>query len=159
MKMENNYMIKKVVSAWYVHKSNIEELCDSLPVEESEYLLDKLDYYKKKVNKPFTIIKYDRKSKNVSLIYSPDWDTVNEPTVGTSYTIKPDNSIVTRKGGSQVYHNKWQFVGPNYSGFNIQQAKQRTKEWNSIPNINSLKKFIGNKKYWHDLLRQNDMEI
>ena len=152
-------MIKKVVSAWYVHKSNIEELCNSIPIEESEYLLNKIDYFTREVDKPFTVIKYDRKSKNVSFIYSPDWDTVNEPTVGTSYTIKPDNSVVTRKGGSQVYHNKWQFVSSNYKGFDIQDAKKRTQEWNSIPGINNLKKFIGNKTYWHNLLRQNNMEI
>lgn len=152
-------MIKKVVSAWYVHKSNLQELLDSLTPEEASIVEDKIEFYDALVGKPYTVIKFDKKSHDVSFIYSSDWDTANEPTIDISYTIKPDDKIVTRRNGNQVYHNKWQFVAPNYSGFDVEKAKQRTKDWNAIPNINSIKKYIGNKKYWHDLLNQYGLEI
>ena len=59
----------------------------------------------------------------------------------------------------QIYHNKWQFVKPTYTGFDIEQAKERTKEWNSIPGINQVKSKIGYRKFWNQLLQDNGVEL
>ena len=58
-----------------------------------------------------------------------------------------------------MYHNKWQFVSSNYTGFDVEESKKRTKEWNSIPNIKSMKSKIGNVDFWHNLLREYNLSI
>lgn len=147
--------MKKVMKSLYVHKSNIDELLSNVPND----VADRIKNIIKNFDKPYAIVKYDSITGNISLIDSPDWDEVNEPTVGDSYTFKPDGSVAYRKGGTQVYHNKWMFVSPDYKGFDIEKAKQRTKEWNSIPDIKDHKSRIGYKSYWHEYLKKNGLEI
>lgn len=154
--MEPITEVKKVMKSLYVHKSNLKELFDNI---DDGTVIERIQKIIKNFDKPFEIVKYDSITGNISLIDSPDWDTVNEPTVGDSYTYKPDGSVSYRKGGTQVYHNKWQFVAPDYTGFDIEKAKQRTKEWNAIPDIRDHKSRIGYKNYWHDYLRKNGLEI
>jgi len=148
-------MIKKVVNCLYTHISNLGELFTYLPSDEIDRLQNIINNFSNK----FNIIKYNKDNRNISLIYSSDWDIANEPTIDISYTISPDGNIKTINNGRQVYHNKWQFVASDYKGFNIEKAKQRTKEWNSIPDINNLKSKIGNKDYWVNLLKSNNMEV
>ena len=147
--------MKKVMKSLYVHKSNLQELFDSIPYEDVLRIKEII----KSFDKNYEIVKYDYLNKNVSLIDSPDWNVANEPTVGDSYTFKQDGTIVYRKGGKQVYHNKWQFVSSNYTGFDIEKSKRRTKEWNSIPGISDNKLRIGNKEFWHNYLRRNGLKI
>ena len=59
----------------------------------------------------------------------------------------------------QVYHNKWQFVSENYKGFDVEKSKERTKQWNAIPNIKALKCKIGYKDFWYELLNENNLSI
>lgn len=152
-------MIKRVMTALYAHKSNIDEICKNISVNEAEHLIDICQWFKEEYNVSFDIVKYDKKSKNISFIESPNWNEENEPTVGISYTVKPDGSTSIRKGCEQIYHNKWQFVKPAYTGFDIEQAKERTKEWNSIPGINQVKSKIGYRKFWNQLLQDNGVEL
>ena len=51
------------------------------------------------------------------------------------------------------------FVSSDYKGFDIETAKQRTKLWNSIPDIKKHKSKIGNKKYWNELLQKNNIPL
>ena len=64
-----------------------------------------------------------------------------------------------RRDGKRVYHNKWQFVSKDYTGFSVEEAKKRTKLWNSIPNIKKLKSKIGNKEFWYCLLEENGIDL
>lgn len=158
-------MIKTVVTASYVHKSNINELIEKkIPTENT----DDFKRFIRLVDNTaiiYDIIKYDK--GNVTLISSPDWDQANEPIVGMCYRWKKDEwfdeygnlnlNCKATKNFRQIYHNKWQFVGDNYDGFDVEAAKERTKLWNSIPNLD--KKRIGNKNYWIELLKENDIEI
>lgn len=146
-------MIKIVQYARYAHKSNLNQLISNLNYSEAE----RVKKIVRTFNNPFDIIKYN--NGVVSLMRSSDWDTANEPTIDVSYTIGLDNSVKVIRNGRQVYHNKWQFVSDDYTGFDIEEAKQRTKLWNSIPNINSYKNRIGNKVFWHELLNEYDIEI
>ena len=156
-------MIKTVVQAHYVHKSNIKELLDKkIPQEERENVLKLLEQASSKYE--YTVVKYDR--GNITLIYSSDWDIANEPLVDVCYRWKAGewfdaNGIITTpktlKNGRQIYHNKWQFVAADYTGFDIETAKARTKLWNSIPNLNKSK--IGNKTYWVELLKAHNIEV
>ena len=51
------------------------------------------------------------------------------------------------------------FVADNYTGFDIQKSKERSKQIEAIPNIKSLKSKIGNAKFWEQLLKENGMEV
>lgn len=145
--------MKKVMNCLYVHKSNISELhLDDL----GNYAIEILD--RKFPN--YQVVKYDPKKRVISGIESPDWNTANEPIVGDSMIINlvtgEEKIYKGRKENPQIYHNKWQFVADDYTGFDIEAAKQRTIEWNNIPNLNKSK--IGNKNYWVELLKANGME-
>ena len=149
-------MIKKVCGAIYAHKSNIKELLQYIP---SEFYLN-FNKLISNVDFDYTIIKYDK--GNVTLIYSPDWDSSNEPIVGRTYRYANgcwDKKPIVRENWKQIYHNKWQFVSDDYDGFDINEAKNRTKLWNSIPGINDLKSKIGYKKFWEQLLNENNIEL
>lgn len=152
-------MMKKVGYAFYVHKSNLNELLSVLSIEDREKVVRVIDLSQMFLFVDFDIVKFDSKTKNVSLIRCSTWDTLNEPIVEDSYCFHPDFSYKVIKGGTKVYHNKWQFVSENYQGFDVEKAKLRTEEWNRIPNIKNLKSKIGNKDYWYALLRDNNLRV
>lgn len=150
--------MKKVGTSLYVHKSNIEELLNCIQDElEINRILSIINIAKKEYL--FEIIKYDKKSKNISLIECDTWNSMNEPIVGDSHLYKLNGEIKLIKGNKTVYHSKELFVNENYVGFDVEKAKQRTLEWNKIPNIKNLKSKIGNITYWHNLLKENNLEI
>ena len=151
--------MKKVGYAFYVHKSNLNELLNAVSEEERNHIVYVIDIAKLYLFLEFDIVKYDRKTSNVSLISCPTWDDVNEPIVGDSYCFNSDLSYKVIKGGTKVYHNKWQFVSEDYKGFNIEKSKERTRQWNSIPNIKELKCKVGYKDFWYQLLKENNMPI
>lgn len=140
---------------YYVHKSNIDELLKILTIEEQKRLRNLVC----SVDFPFEIIKYNKKNLSISLIQCPTWDALQEPIVGDSYCFNTDGTCRKIKGGTKVYHNKWEFVSKDYKGFDVERAKQRTKNWSKIPNINMLKSKIGNKSFWYKLLEENNLDI
>lgn len=148
-------MIKQVGYNFYAHKSNIFELYSKLDIEDRNILINVL----KGSNYIYDVIKYDKRTKNVSLIECKTWDILNEPIVGDSHCYRIDGTISLVKGGTKVYHNKWQFVSNDYVGFSVEESKRRTKEWNRIKGIKFLKSKIGNKNFWYKLLYENGLEI
>ena len=151
--------MKKVGYCLYVHKSNIDELLSSISEQDRDLVILIMDTAKMYLCLDFDIVKFDIKTKNVSLIMCPTWDVLHEPIVEDSYCFHPDLSYKIIKGGTKVYHNKWQFVSKTYKGFDIDKAKQRTKEWNSIPDIKKYKSKIGNKDFWYALLKENNLSL
>ena len=151
--------MKKVGYSLYVHKSNIDELLSSLSVIDRDLVISIMDTARMYLGLEFDIIKFDTKTRNVSLIMCSTWNTLHEPIVEDSYCFHPDFSYKVIKGGTKVYHNKWQFVSDDYNGFDIENAKLRTKEWNSIPNIKKYKSKIGNKDFWYTLLKENNLSL
>lgn len=159
--------MKKVGSCLYVHKSNRQELFADKHISENDYehirtiVLGMDGFY------DYEVIKYDYKSRRLSLIKSPDWNTSNEPIVGNSlvYDISvgkdlsdtPKKSVNASKNNPQIYHSKELFVSDKYDGFDIDKARKRTEEWSRIPNLD--KKKIGRLNYWIWLLKLNEMEV
>lgn len=152
-------MVKKVVNAFYAHKSNLEEL---QKVSRTAGIIDFCDLAEESGYK-FDVVKVDKGA--ITLIRSSDWDTANEPLIDETFTwgdvwykggkiAEPK----VRKNGRQIYHNKWMFVSDTYSGFDIARAKKRTDVWNSIPDIKSVKNKIGNQQFWFELLAAHGIE-
>lgn len=150
-------MIKKVGYCIYAHKSNLKEFLSNLTNEDSDIALQSLNKYHTYF--PFDVIKFDKKTKNTSLIKCSSWDSLNEPIVEDSLCINQNGSYRIIAGGTKVYHNKWQFVNSDYRGFDIEKAKSRTLLWNRIPNIKGLKSKIGMKDFWYELLEENNIDI
>ena len=161
-------MLKKVVGSFYAHNSNYNEWKDTVLKYMNEEDFDNLmyfakDLYNREIGIPSYVLKYDKPTNKISLISTPDWDTENEPTVGDSICCWIDDNgefqAKKMKCKNQIYHNKWQFVQPNYSGFDVEEAKKRTELWNSIPDINKHKSRIGYRGYWNDLLNSNGIPL
>ena len=161
-------MFKKVVGSFYAHNSNYNEWKDTVLKYMNKDEFDDLiffakDLYNKEIGGSSYVLKYDKMSNKISIISTPDWDTENEPTVGDSICcwIDDDGEFQAKKikGKNQIYHNKWQFVQPDYYGFDVEKAKERTELWNSIPDINKHKSRIGYRSYWNDLLTANGIPL
>ena len=148
-------MVKKVGYAVYAHRSNIAEFFKNIPSDAWPFVTEVLNVK----FCDYDIVKYDKSSGNVSLIRCSTWDYLNEPIVEDSFCFTPTFSYKVIKGGTKVYHNKWMFVSDDYKGFDIEEAKERTKLWNSIPNIKEYKSKIGNIDFWYKLLKENNIEI
>lgn len=159
IKNRGDIVYKKVGFAYYVHKSNLSELFSLCDIECREHIIRVIDLAKMYLWLDFDIVKFDSKTKNVSLIRCSTWDTLNEPIVEDSYCFHPDLSYKVIKGGTKVYHNKWQFVSENYNGFDVELAKKRTELWNSIPNVKEYKSKICNKDFWYALLREHNLDV
>lgn len=145
--------MKVVCGAYYVHKSNLSELFNKVNDPELEALIQNTDV-------EYDVVKYDK--GNVTLIRASNWDTANEPLIDYTVLFKAGSLSepgVKRINGRQIYHNKWMFVSPDYTGFNVEEAKERTAIWNSIPDIKSHKSRIGNKTYWINLLNQYGIPV
>lgn len=99
----------------------------------------------------YNIIKYS--PDTVTFLYSPDFDTSNEPMIKEYVTVKNDGR--TKKGSSKtIYHHKWLFVKDDYKGFDVGEAFERSRDWLSIPNIN-FRKIGSSRDYWLTFLKDN----
>lgn len=161
-------MLKIVGTSIYAHCSNFEEWHSKCIQHMNEDDFDNLYanalcFYEEMIDESHYVLKFDRRSQSISIISSPDWDVRNEPTVGHSihahYNEDGDIDYKTVSGKNQVYHNKWQFVQPTYTGFNVKAAQLRTLQWNKIPNIKQLKSKIGYRQFWNQLLKENGLPL
>ena len=130
--------MKKVVNCYYVHKSNINELYNSVP---TNLLAAVMGIF-----------------QEGSILYDIAFDILEEPIVGSSYCYNIDTAtwkIIS--GGNKVYHHKWQFVSEDYKGFDITASKKRSEILNSIQEFKDNKSRIGNLVYWNDFLKRNGL--
>lgn len=153
-------MPKFVGSCIYVHKSCIDELLVRVKEPQLSEIMQAIKEIKMKDFK-YEVIKYDKSKHRISFIDSPDWIISKEPEIGDAWLLDMKYKwtwkfVPARKKNPQIYHSKELFVSDDYQGFDIERAKERTKQWNAIPNLN--KKRIGNKDYWLQVLKENGME-
>lgn len=133
---------KRIGGVLYLHRSAVGE---NALVESAAALLP--DGFR------YEVVKINEKSREVSFIDSPDWDTAPEPMVGDSCRVRPDTGEITfrsaRKRNPQIYHHKWMFVADDYQGFSVEESKQRSDAWmhSGIPYDS---KRIGNLDYWKE---------
>lgn len=144
--------MKIVGSCFYVHKSAVQQFTP----EQREAVAHAL--CKIPVCFEYDIIKYNRNNGAVTFTQSPDWDTANEPLVGDSYTVRANGTVKRiNKSRGQIYHHKWLFVKEDYTGFNVEESKHRSKIINEISV--GLKQRIGYKKFWIELLAEHGVEV
>ena len=107
----------------------------------------------------WNILKYDFRTKNISFIYSPDFDSADEPQVGLSLVVKPNGKIkkIPPSKDPWIYHHKWLMVKEDYTGFDVQESKERSEKWTSLNGIDYSR--IGKKSFWDSLNIQKFLNI
>lgn len=133
---------KKMGNDIYIHR-NYESYLPQDVLSKARKLLPKGFNY--------TILKWNKKDNSISFIESSDFDTANEPTVDSSYKVSSDGVVKFRAKPKrdQIYHHKWMFVQPSYTGFDYQESKVRSLNWYKKYDYDS--KMIGYKDYWDSL--------
>lgn len=110
---------KEIGGAIYVHRS-VEHVLGHVVDEARERIPEGFDYQ---------VVKFVQKTGMVSFVQSPDFDEADEPTVGEIVTVSPDGAIRrrARSANPEIYHHKWLFVSDDYSGFDVEESKARSK--------------------------------
>jgi hypothetical protein len=129
---------KEIGGAVYLHR-NYERL-PGKPIQQAKM--------KVPADFAFTVIKYSFRTGNVTFITSPDFDTAPEPTVGDHWIVSAEGKTRFRPALSDpyIYHHKWLMVSDDYSGFDVEESKARSRLWLSIPDIDKSR--IGRRNYW-----------
>lgn len=144
----------------YVHRNYESVLPDQEGLEKAKSLLDP------EHRNRYTVVKYNKKEGTFSFIHSPDFDESDEPISGESHKVKPDGSITItkQKQDPQIWHHKQDFVADDYSGFDVEAAKQRSRDWGqitdkiksgsdpSLPHDPSVMRKIGTLSYWNRMV-------
>lgn len=107
------------------------------------------------------IVRIDTKSDRIAFINSPDFDISNEPFIKESALFENGELIKISRASSnpQIYHHKWLFVLPDYSGFDYKQSQERSIQWKSLLGVNkTLSSKIGRKKFWLQWLHENGLK-
>lgn len=151
--------IKIVFGVKYLHKSNIKELT----TEELQQVNKCLNVLKEKnINgyNNYKVIRIDEKNGSISFVESNDFNIRHEPTVGNSHKIQLDTmkyKFNPEKSNPQIYHHKHSFVGADYKGFNIEESKKRSKDWEKA--LKGIKKnSIGYRNQWNELMDSVGLE-
>lgn len=163
--------MKQVHKCYYVHISAIKQLEDKFGgtplfyylansvINDFRERIAELGIYLSNAEDMPIVIKYDIEKDSITMLYVADWLTAKEPEINGAWLYKmKDRSVSYIKGRGQIYHSKELFVLPTYKAFDLEKARQRTKEWNRYIQAGD-KSRIGYKKYWKEFLKRNGMEL
>lgn len=149
----SKYGVGKMMEPFlYVHKDYVPEQFTELVKKLKSYLPEDFEY---------TAVKIDTKTLgSISFIYSPDFDTADEPTVGTSYKVTSDGKVTVSKAPADplIWHHKWEWVPDSYTGFDVEASKQRSVDWKSKLGVNKdISNRIGRLSYWNQWVKENGL--
>ena len=138
---------KKVGSKLYVHKDYAGQVLGPEANLKAAYATAK------KMTHEFTIVRYDTKTGELCLLASPDFDTANEPAVGPSLLLVPGNppKMVQPPSDPWIYHHKWAMVGDDYKGFDIEEAKARSAQYETKVTPDDRRR-MGKQSHWRGLI-------
>ncbi len=129
---------KEIGYAVYLHRDYEERLGE--PVEWAKRHLP--EHYQ------YTVVKLNQRNDAVSFIDCPNFDTEEEPVIRGIIVVNADGSVQRRTMPSDpyIYHHKWLFVSDDYTGFDVERSKDRSRRWTSLPGVDRSR--IGKKSYW-----------
>jgi len=129
---------KEIGGSVYVHRAYEDVLPQGLFLPAKKHLGD-FEY---------TVIKFNTRTNAVTFIQVPDFDTVDEPTMGDQLLVRPDGTTKLMRAPADpwIYHHKWLMVGDDYTGFSIERAKERSRKWMALDGIDHSR--IGKRSYW-----------
>ena len=100
----------------------------------------------------YNIVCFEKVNKKYTFIAAKDFDTSDEPKVGSYRTAHMNGHHVIMGYSSAIYHHKWLFVKDDYEGFDVQGSFERSKKWLKLPDVSHSR--IGNKVYWATITSQ-----
>ena len=129
---------KEIGGAVYVHRL-YESLLPKRVAEAAQLLPKGFDY---------VVVKFNLKDQRTSFICCPDFDTADEPTIGDSIIVYPDNTLkhIKKHADPWIYHHKWLFVKDDYPGFNLLHSIDRSQKIMSIAGLDTRR--IGKQSFW-----------
>ena len=129
---------KSIGGKIYLHK-DYESVLPQEELENAKSYLGDFDY---------NLLAYAPKTGDFTFTQSPDFDSAPEPSVGSQVLVKPDGTTRAMKGQANpwIYHHKWLWVDDGYTGFDVEESKQRSMDWMSLPDIDYSR--IGKKGFW-----------
>jgi len=130
--------VKRVGSCVYVHSSNTgclpaDELADALRVAG---------------NVSYTYVKWDTRTGAFTFVRCRGWDTLPEPICEAAVRVHNGRVKPVSMGvdNSLIIHGKHLFVGPDYTGFDVAEARAR---WESYQGASWLdKRRMGRLAWW-----------
>jgi hypothetical protein len=147
---------KKISNQIWIHKNYILDVIDNSIYKE--YLKELPNNYE------FNLLRVDLKINEIAFINSPDFDSSQEPLVGSSIRITKDNNnyklskIQNPPNDPLIYHHKWLFVKDDYKNFNIKESKKRSIEWKEKLGIDrAVSSRIGRLSFWNNWLENNNL--
>lgn len=94
------------------------------------------------------MVKYDLSNQCLLFISSPDWDEVDEPSVGEAYRVRRGGHLKRVPPSGKIYHHKWLFVRDDYDGFDVAESFERSRRWLELPDLDMSR--IGNADFWNE---------
>lgn len=95
------------------------------------------------------LIRYDSKTQEIVFIECPDFNLVDEPVMGRYFSFSGPGTGMLSHSSSLVYHHKWLMVRDEYTGFNVELAKERSVRWKlASPRDKSFHSKIGHLSFW-----------
>lgn len=129
---------KEIGYAVYLHRDYDDRLGE--PVEWAKRHLP--EHYE------YTVVKLNQRNDAVSFIDCPNFDSEHEPVIRGIVVVNADGSVQRRTMplDPYIYHHKWLFVADDYTGFDVERSKDRSRCWTSLPDVDRSR--IGKKSYW-----------
>lgn len=124
---------KRMGEALYLHRDYVEP---SLLVNEEPFEF------------PTTIVKLAKTT--VTFVECPGFDDEPEPRIHRVVTVHRQSRglVKTRRDyeGEMVYHHKWLFVKDDYTGFDVAESIERSRQWLALEGVDMRR--IGRLDYW-----------
>ena len=114
---------KEIGGDIYLHRDYAEDVVPKDILENAEQMLEEYD-----PAFDYNCIRYSPKTGAISFQEAPDFDTAREPVVGDYITVFPDGTIKTGHS-NYIWHHKWLWVKNDYTGFDVEEAWEWSKEW------------------------------
>lgn len=75
----------------------------------------------------FSVTIYSKSGKMIQFVTCPTFNCLDEPVVGLIVSIDLYTEEITTRKCDQIYHHKWLFVKSDYTGFDVQEAYERSR--------------------------------
>jgi len=150
-----NRIGKEIGGSTYVHVNYVKNH-SRIPIDQLDSATEILR--QKHPDHKYNIVRYGYTGKDkgsFSFINSPDFDTSPEPISGDAIRVNTngETKVTKQKIDPQIYHHKHEWVGDDYTGFDVNASKTRSKKYNEIidklketnPNIRSR---MGTRSVW-----------
>lgn len=116
---------KAIGGQLYVHKNYAAEVIPTKVIEYAEKLLQRFD-----PQFQYNCIMLDLNRDEIRFDEAPDFDTAREPHVGKFVKIDLKGAKPPYEEYSDsIWHHKWLWVRDDYSGFDIDDAKEWSRMW------------------------------